>query len=143
MSGWKFGRIVALVCALAVAGEVAALAGVTGNISGHVDDPQANPVADARVNASSPSQSLSGSTDSHGFFSILNLSPDTYTVTASKDGYDTSTIAGVTVQADQSAGVNFVLRPAARSLGKVLVSATASVVSKTVTGDLYSVNANT
>jgi hypothetical protein len=143
MSGWKLGRILVVVCALAVAGRVAALAGVTGNISGHVDDPQGNPVADARVNAASPSQSLSGSTDSHGFFSILNLSPDTYTVTASKDGYDTSTVAGVTVQADQSAAVNFMLRPAARSLGKVLVSATASVVSKTVTGDLYSVNANT
>jgi outer membrane receptor protein involved in Fe transport len=135
------GRLFALTLVVVTASFSVSLAGVTGNISGHVTDDHANPIGYAKVTAASPSQSGSGQTDAHGFFSILNLSPDTYTVTASKDGFDTVSVAGITVQADQTASVTVVLHEMAKSLGKVLVAATASVVSKTVTGDLYSVNA--
>jgi hypothetical protein len=138
---WKAGRALAICVAIISAWASLSLAGTTGNISGHVTDDRGNPIGYARVTASSPAQTASGQSDSHGFFSILNLSPDTYTVTASKDGFDTISIAGVTVQADQTASIGITLHPTARSLGKVLVSSTASVVSKTVTGDLYSVNA--
>ncbi|HXW75781.1 MAG TPA: TonB-dependent receptor [Candidatus Eremiobacteraceae bacterium] len=140
-----------LLCALAVAvlgavllvalpsGPVAA--GTTGSISGHVVDDKGNPVAAVHVVATSASQSASALTDSHGFYSILNLSPDTYSLTGSKDGYDSVTLSGVTVQADQNTGVDLTIRPSVKVLAHVTTSANASVVSRTVTGDLYAVNA--
>ena len=72
------------------------LAGTTGSISGKVTDQNGNGLAGAKVTASSPGQSLSVTSGSNGFYSILNLSPDTYSVTTSKDGYDTATVYGVT-----------------------------------------------
>lgn len=131
-----FALVLIVLCLAPVA------AGVTGSVSGHITDEKANPLAGAKVTVSSPSQSVTAQTDAHGFYSILNLSPDTYAVTVSKDGYDTATIAGVTVQTNQTAGVNISLRSTARTLGRVVTTATASVVSKNVTGDLYAVSAN-
>ena len=119
-----------------------ATAGVTGNISGHITDDKANPVSGAHVSVSSPSQSVTAQTDARGFYSVLDLSPDTYSITVTKDGFDTSTVYGVTVQTNQTAGVNIALRPSTRTLGRVVTTATASVVSKSVTGDLYAVSAN-
>lgn len=140
---WRLGRIAAVVCVLSGIVGATALAGVTGNISGRITDDQGNPLNAAKVTAASPSLSASSPSDTHGFYAILNLSPDTYSVSAAKDGYDTATIAGVTVQADQTEPANIVLHPSAKTLGKVVTTANASVVSKNVTGDLYAVNAKT
>ncbi len=143
MLTWKLGRLLAVAFVIVAWCGTVSLAGVTGNISGRVADDQGNPIGAAKVTASSPSQSASSPTDTHGFFSILNLSPDTYVVTASKDGYDTASVAGITVQADQTASVAVTMHLSAKSLGRVVTTATASVVSKNVTGDLYAVNAKT
>lgn len=132
--------LLTLVAALALA-AAPALAGTTGGISGHVTDATGAPLAGAKVAAMSPSQSASATTDAKGFYAILNLSPDTYSVTATKDGYDAVTISGFTVQADQSTRVDLALKPGAKVLGHVTTSAQVSVVSHTVTGDLYAVNA--
>ena len=78
------------------------LAGTTGNITGTVRDQNGNAIAGARVTVVSPSQTQTLTTASSGFYSALNLSPDTYTVTASKDGYDPASVYGITVQADQT-----------------------------------------
>lgn len=137
----RLSRVLFLLCTLFAIVWSASSAGTTGNISGHITDAQGSPIGAARVTASSPSQSATTQSDSHGFFSILNLSADTYSVTASKDGYETQTLAGVTVQASQTTGANIVLPGATKTLGKVVTTAAASVVSKTVTADLYSVNA--
>jgi hypothetical protein len=117
------------------------LAGTTGNVEGKVTDQNGNGVVGAKVTASSPGQTISVTTLANGFYSILNLSPDTYTVTASKDGYDTSSTYGVTVTADQATAADIKLRTTVKTIGHVTTTATASVVSKTVTGDLYAVNA--
>ena len=127
---WKLGRLLAVAFVLVVSCGTMSLAGVTGNISGRVADDQSNPIGGAKITASSPSQSASAPTDAHGFFSILNLSPDTYAITASKDGYDTASVAGITVQADQTASVAVTMDLSAKSLGRVVTTATASVVSK-------------
>ncbi len=137
---YRIALVVVLGCVLPVH---PAWAGVTGNISGHVVDEGGAPIAGAKVTAASASQAASSATDAHGFFSILNLSPDTYVVTASKDGYETASVAGITVQADQTATATLTLHPVVRSLGRVVTTATASVVSKTITGDLYAVSAQT
>ncbi len=117
-----------------------ALAGTTGNIQGKVTDQNGSPLTDTKVTATSPSQSQSSTTGSNGFYSILNLSPDTYSVTGSKDGYDTSTTYGITVTADQTTSADIHMRQSIKTIGHVTTTATASVVSKTVTGDLYAVN---
>jgi len=117
------------------------LAGTTGNIEGKVTDQSGNGVAGAKVTAASPGQSASATTVTNGFYSILNLSPDTYSVTASKDGYDPSTRYGVTVQADQSTAADIKMSQTVKTIGHVTTTAAATVVSKTVTGDLYAVNA--
>ncbi|MBV8461641.1 MAG: carboxypeptidase regulatory-like domain-containing protein, partial [Candidatus Eremiobacteraeota bacterium] len=117
------------------------LAGTTGSIEGKVTDQSGNGIAGAKVTAASPGQHQTSTTTTSGFYSILNLSPDTYAVTASKDGYDTATVYGITVNADQSTAADIKLRQTVKTLGHVTTTATASVVSKTVTGDLYAVNA--
>ncbi|MDQ2817329.1 MAG: carboxypeptidase regulatory-like domain-containing protein [Candidatus Eremiobacteraeota bacterium] len=117
------------------------LAGTTGNISGVVTDNSGRPVAGARVTAASPSQTVTRTSDAKGFFSFLNLSPDTYTITAAKAGLDTATTSGITVQADQNSNASIVMAAATKTIGRVVTTAQAGVVSKTVTGDLYAVNA--
>jgi hypothetical protein len=130
-----FGALVALAL-----GYAPAVAGTTGVVSGVTKNEQGVPVADARVTAASPSQSASASTNASGFFSMLNLSPDTYTVTVSKQSYETANIRGVTVQADQVTHVDVLLHPAIRTIGRVTTTAVGGLVSKTVTGDLYTVS---
>ena len=117
------------------------LAGTTGNIQGKVTDQVGNAVAGARVTVASPSQSQTVTTGPNGFYAALNLSPDTYSVTASKDGYDTSTVYGITVTADQITNADIRVRQTVKTIGHITTTATASVVNKTVTGDLYAVNA--
>ena len=118
-----------------------ALAGTTGAITGKVTDNSGNSIAGAKVTASSPGQTASVTTGSNGFYAILNLSPDTFTVTASKDGYDTVSVYGITVTADQIATGDIKLGQAVKTIGHITTTATVSVVNKTVTGDLYAVNA--
>jgi hypothetical protein len=118
------------------------LAGTTGTISGTVTDQNGAPVAGVRVTATSPSQNASVTSDAKGFYSVLNLSPDTYTITASKTGYDPSTLNGVTVTADQNANGDIKVHATTAVLGHVTATAQAGAVSKTVTGDLYAVNAS-
>ena len=117
-----------------------ALAGTTGSIQGYVTDSDGHAIAGASVTATSPTQTGHSVTDSKGFYTLLNLSPDTYAITATKDGYDSTTLNGVTVQADQATRGDISLRASAKVIGHVTATAQTSVVSKTVTGDLYAVN---
>jgi Carboxypeptidase regulatory-like domain len=118
-----------------------ALAGTTGNIEGKATDQNGNALTAVKVTATSPSQSGSSVTGSNGFYSILDLSPDTYSVTGTKDGYETTTVYGITVTADQSTAADLHMKTAIKTIGRITTTATATVVSKTVTGDLYAVNA--
>ena len=62
--------------------ETWALASVTGGLTGTVVDADTSaPIAGAQVTATSPSQSVTTTTDAAGHFTFLTLSPDTYTVT--------------------------------------------------------------
>src|SRR5579863_610199 len=117
------------------------LAGTTGSIQGFVTDANGHPISGATVTAVAPSQTSHSTTDSKGFYAILQLSPDTYAVTGSKDGYDPTTTYGLTVQADQTTKGDLVLNESAKVIGHVTSTAVASVVSRTVTGDLYAVTA--
>src|SRR5579863_1019840 len=138
-SKWLRGIVLAVSIVLCQA--TLTLAGTTGNISGVVTDSSGQPVAGASVSGASPSQTVRAVTDAKGFYVLLNLSPDTYAVTASKDGYDPTTVYGLTVTADQTTRGDIALRASAKVIGHVTATAQTSVVNKTVTGDLYAVNA--
>ncbi|MBC5824832.1 MAG: TonB-dependent receptor [Candidatus Eremiobacteraeota bacterium] len=131
--------IAGLLCAGAL--PVAGNAGTTGSISGRVRADGGAPLANARISVVSASQTAIATTDVRGFYSLLNMTPDTYIVTASKEGYDSASSSGITVQADQNSAADFSLHATTRVLGRIITTAQGTVVNKSVTGDLYTVGA--
>jgi hypothetical protein len=79
----------------------------TGSIAGSVKDTNNNPIAGASVSVSGPS-SGSANTNSNGYYSISNLKPGSYSVTASAIGYNSQT-KSASVTAGQTTFVDFVL----------------------------------
>jgi hypothetical protein len=129
-------------CALFVAQSAPVHAGTTGTLRGRtLDVASGAPIAGVKVTASSPSQSESVVSDAGGFFSFISLSPDTYAVTASKDGYEVATLQGVTVISDQSRSVTLSLQLKVHTLATVTSRASGSLVRPGTTSDVYSINA--
>jgi uncharacterized surface anchored protein len=94
------------------------LAGTSGNMSGVVRDAATGaPLAGVRLQISSPSQSVETTTDAHGHFVVFYLPPDDYTLTAQKAGYDTRSISGYTINADQSQVYDVQLTPSTTPAG--------------------------
>jgi carboxypeptidase family protein len=111
-----FLRPLLLCAALLVAFTVQAswaLAGTLGGIAGVVTDAKTGaPISGVQLQISSPSQTVTTTTDAKGHFIALSLQPDTYTLTAEKDGYDTRETAGYSVSADQTQRYDLSLTPA-------------------------------
>lgn len=86
---------------LSAAAPAFAAGGIQGNLNGTVVDAKTHtPIADVLVTAKSPSGNASARTDSGGHFTMLGLSPDTYTVSFSVKGYQPISIPGVAVFGD-------------------------------------------
>ncbi|HEX3368801.1 MAG TPA: carboxypeptidase-like regulatory domain-containing protein, partial [Candidatus Cybelea sp.] len=82
-------RIVAFVVLAVVAMPFGARAGTTGTLRGRVIDATTRaPLAGVAVSAVAPSQTAQTVSDASGSYSFISLQPDTYTVSASKSGYD-------------------------------------------------------
>ncbi|HET9393727.1 MAG TPA: TonB-dependent receptor [Candidatus Rubrimentiphilum sp.] len=121
-----------------------ALAGTTGSITGQVmDATTGKPVADATVTAVSPSQSATATTDAGGNYRFFTLAPDTYTVSATKTGYNSASQSGITVFADQSHTLSLNISPSLRTIANVTARAAGNLVKPGTTADVYSVNAAT
>jgi hypothetical protein len=118
-----------------------ALAGVTGNLAGVIHDNTGAPVAGATVQAVSPSQTSRATTDAGGHFIFLAMTPDTYTLNVTKDGYQPTSFPGNTVFADQTQQLALVVQKSLRLIAHVTASAPGSLVKSGVGGDIYSVNA--
>jgi len=118
-----------------------AAGGQTGNVNGTLMDATTQAViAGAKVTASSPSNSASTTTDSHGFFGFIGLPVDTYTLTVTAPGYDIFSLAGVTVQGDQTVNVGSVtLRKALQQIGRTQARSASSVFQRNQTVDQYTV----
>jgi hypothetical protein len=120
-----------------------ALAGTTGSLSGTVTVTQANgttaPLANARVAVVSPSQSVSTMTDGGGHFNFLSLSPDTYTVSVEKTGFESVSLAGVNVFADSNQSLALATKPALREIGRVSSRSPSALVKPGTTSDVYSI----
>ena len=134
--------IVAMLIGAFLSQETWALAGVTGNIAGTIKDSSGAPVAGVQVQAVSASQSTTATTDAGGHFVVLSLNPDTYTLTLSKSGYQSTSYPGVVVFADQTQQVAYTMTKALRTIAHVTSQAGTSLVKSGVGGDLYSVNAS-
>jgi len=118
-----------------------ALAGTTGGLSGTVVAAENNaPLAGVKVTVSSPSQVASTTTDAQGHFTFVSLTPDTYTVSAEKEGYQSISQTGIAVFADNMQTLSLSLL---KIIGKVTTRATGALVKPGTTADVYSVNAAT
>jgi hypothetical protein len=132
----------ALVAAFVCSGVTAAFAGTTGALSGKVvDTATQTPIAGATVTAVSPSASASSVTDKNGSFQFLSLAPDTYALSVSDAGYDTATLSGITVQADQTVTYTVTLAKALKQIGRVQSRSSSSLIQPGVSADVYNISA--
>jgi hypothetical protein len=134
-------RLAALVLFALAAMPVGTTAGTTGTLRGRVLDATTHaPIAGALVVAAAPSQTAQSVTDAAGAFSFISLQPDTYTVSASKAGYDSQSQPGITIVADQAATVSFLLPKTLKTIAHTTSRSAQSLVRSGVTSDVYSVN---
>src|SRR5579862_1911326 len=127
--------------ALFSAGAFCARAGTTGAITGTVvSSTKGAAIAGVRIVATSASQIAVVTTDAAGRFAFLSLAPDTYTITASKEGFDTASLTGISIFADQLQTVRVVLAPSLRTIAHVTARSTMDLVKPGTTSDVYSVN---
>lgn len=116
-------------------------AGSTGSLTGTIKDDKGAPVAGAHVSASAATGSYKTVTDAKGFFSIVNISPDTYTVTVTASGFSSAVLAGENVFQDQTLDIAVVLQPEAKVLGHITTTAKTNLVQPNLTSDTYNVTA--
>src|SRR5437868_7063957 len=118
-----------------------ALAGTTGGLSGTLTDDKHAPVAGAKITASSPSQTATTTTDNAGHYTFLSLIPDTYTVSAEKEGFDPISVGGVSVFADQQIQEPLQTRHTLKEIARVVSRSAGDLVKAGSTTDVYSVSA--
>jgi len=120
------------------------LAGTTGTLAGTVIDSQTKqPLVGAKVTATSPSQVTSATTDSKGRFEILDLAPDTYTLSITFSGYEASSLPGVTIFADNTRDLVIPADKITKTIAVVKSKPASSLVKAGTTADVYSVDPTT
>ena len=140
LTGGVFSAYAAAVAGLVVAAGQAASAGTTGALGGLVADAETHaPVAGVVVNVASPSQNATTTTNGAGRFVFVSLLPDTYVVSTQKPGYDATSLAGITVLADQTQRLELPIEKSLRTIGHVTTRSSLSVVRPGTTTDVYSV----
>lgn len=108
-------------------------AGVTGKIAGTVTDKSSGEPL-PYVNVYIENQSLGASTDEEGYYSILNVPPGNYTVTASAVGYVTVSVRNVQVSIDLTTQVSFDLpQTVLESSETVVVEAERPIITRDLT----------
>jgi hypothetical protein len=140
----RFGRlpVVILVLASLLAWMRPAFAGTTGGLTGTVTDTDTKkPVVGATVSVVSPSQSLSTKTDVQGHFTFVSLIPDTYVVAVEQQGYESATLQGITVLADQSQTLAIPVKQKLEEIGHASAQAPSNLIKPGTTADVYSVSA--
>ena len=145
---WK--RVIASFAALAlVAGLISSLAapasaagGQYGSIQGFVIDGKTKAViVGATVSAAAPTGQFKAVTDSRGYFNILGVNVDTYTVSIEAKGYEPISVFGVTVFGDNPANLGQIgLAKSLTTIVRVTARAATSVYQPNQTVDSYSVS---
>jgi Carboxypeptidase regulatory-like domain len=118
-----------------------ALAGTTGTLTGTiVDAATKTPIAGAAVTATSPSQVARATTDSSGRFSLLSLAPDTYVVSIERPGYESLSIVGISIFADQTQSIPIAIQRSLKQIAHVTSRSSIIPVRPGTGTDVYSVN---
>ena len=134
-------RTVVLVVLVVLGMPSGVRAGTTGTLHGRVIDAATHaPIAGVTVSVVAPSQTEQTLTDAAGVYSFISLQPDTYTVNASKTGYEPQSQPGVTIVADQSANVGLTLQKALMTIARTTSRSAQSLVRSGVTSDVFSIN---
>ncbi|MBU2493165.1 MAG: TonB-dependent receptor [Bacteroidetes bacterium] len=108
-------------------------AGTTGKLVGRITD-KATGDPLPFVNVIIMGTSLGAATDLDGYYSILNVSPGTYTLKASAIGYNSVTMENVKVSIDLTTTINFELSDTSIQLGQeVVIVATKPLIQKDLT----------
>lgn len=111
----------------------AGILGTTGKIAGKVSDITTNEPLPF-VNVIIEGTSLGAATDADGYYSILNVSPGTYTIKATYIGYQAVSYTGVKVSIDLTTKIDFQLSSADVTLKQdVIVLAERPIVQKDLT----------
>ena len=96
--------MLALLLVVILAPPRPASAALTGQISGTVrDDASGKPLPGVAVTARSPSGVYQATTDAKGQFTMIGVTPDTYTVAYELAGYEALAVQGLTVLSDSTA----------------------------------------
>jgi hypothetical protein len=134
--------VTAVLCAALLLVQTApAWASNTGSASGRVIDASTKaPIAGAKVTIVSPGASLTVTTTASGSYSFLSLAPDTYTLQISRDGYDPTSVPGITIFADQLSHNDVLMTPALKTIAATHSTSASSLVRSGTTSDVYSVN---
>ena len=95
----------------------------TGDLEATVVDKETQqPIEGAEVTAlASDGSGVGGSTNSSGYILFASLNPETYSVTASKDGYESTTIDGVVVRSNETTSITLELEPSAVQFDEIAV----------------------
>jgi Carboxypeptidase regulatory-like domain/TonB dependent receptor/TonB-dependent Receptor Plug Domain len=134
------GLAAALVLVMVLCQGVVVQAGTTGSLSGTVTDVSTKqPIAGVKVTAASPSQIASTTSDAGGHFQFLDLSPDTYTVSAQLQGYAVVAVSGITIVADNTRNLALSAQKELKTIARVTATG-GGLVRPGTTADVYSIN---
>lgn len=131
-----------LVCAamlLAVRLHAQAAEATTGSIAGTVVGAQGAPLGGARVAAASPSGNYVATTDAHGRFTLLGVTPGSYIVSVEAAGYATAIRRDVVVGPGERGFLSFELVVGIQTIGTV--QATSGAIAPGSTSESFSVAA--
>jgi len=138
---WRYViGVIAAVFALTALVAGPAIAGTTGNITGTITDNAGKPVADVAVTAASASQTGRATSDANGFYSLVNLIPDTYTLSFQRQGFQPMSVPGITVSQDQTVRVNETLQTTLRTIATVRATGSSNLVRPNEGSDVYSIS---
>ncbi|HEY0797684.1 MAG TPA: carboxypeptidase-like regulatory domain-containing protein, partial [Candidatus Baltobacteraceae bacterium] len=114
-----------LIVGLLPATPAVAAEATTGAIYGTVLDQDGHPLARVTVSAASPSGSYAVTTDAQGRFAILGVVPDSYTISAEKQGFRSVSRLGVNVLPGERQQTEFTLAEQLLTIGHVSAGSTA------------------
>src|SRR5579864_5261010 len=107
----------------------------TGTLSGTITDSAGHPLSNVAVSAVAPSMTSRTLTGANGFYVLTGLAPDTYTLTFSREGYQSQEITGVTIVQGGSQKVSLSLSTEPKVLGRVSVRSAASLIQPKTTSE--------
>ena len=111
----------------------------TGGLSGTITGDDGRYLSGVAVTAVAPSGKYQTTTNAQGFYSVVGVVPDTYTLTFTLNGYEVYAAQGVTVGINQNVTVSQQLRRVLQSIGRTQARSTSSAFQPQQTADTYTV----